>query len=327
MIVSSACMISNERFPKVLWFLSFIWVIMFGCFKEKRSDKAAERMQEFVVNISDYARIIDPDFIVIPQNGVELAFNGIDSNEGLNTTYMSSIDGLGVEELFYNGEYTPDQERLEMLDKLGDEKTILVAEYLANDANVSHALNENAAHDFLCFPRTNNNYHYQYIPEIVPNENANEIHALSEAQNYLYLISTDQFTSKEEMIEAVANTNYDLVILDLFFEESPLTCADLATLKVKANGAKRLVIAYMNIGSAENYRYYWKKGWGLRRPGWLKRKYDGYSDEYWVEFWNYQWQEIIYGNDDSYTKKVLDAGFDGVYLDNVEAYYFLYFRD
>ncbi|MBL0317621.1 MAG: hypothetical protein IPP69_18435 [Flavobacteriales bacterium] len=46
-----------------------------------------------------------------------------------------------------------------------------------------------------------------------------------------------------------------------------------------------------------------------------------------MKFWNKEWQEIIYGNDASYTKKILDAGFDGAYLDNVEAFYFLYFKD
>jgi cysteinyl-tRNA synthetase len=44
-----------------------------------------------------------------------------------------------------------------------------------------------------------------------------------------------------------------------------------------------------------------------------------------VKFWKDDWQEIIYGNEDSYIKKIIDAGFDGAYLDNVEAYYFLYF--
>jgi len=62
-------------------------------------------------------------------------------------------------------------------------------------------------------------------------------------------------------------------------------------------------------------------------PLFIKRKYEGYDDEYWVRFWKPEWHKIIYGNDDSYIKKILDAGFDGAYLDNVEAYYFLYFRD
>ncbi len=64
----------------------------------------------------------------------------------------------------------------------------------------------------------------------------------------------------------------------------------------------------------------------LHRPNWLKKAYDGYEDEIWVEFWNEDWQNIIYGKNDSYTRKIIDARFDGVYLDNVEAYYFLYYH-
>lgn len=30
--------------------------------------------------------------------------------------------------------------------------------------------------------------------------------------------------------------------------------------------------------------------------------------------------EIIYGNNNSYVKKILDAGFDGVYLDIIDAF-------
>ncbi|MCC6767464.1 MAG: hypothetical protein IT240_00340, partial [Bacteroidia bacterium] len=52
-----------------------ILLIATGCSKEKKSQKAAGKMQEFVIDISNYARSFDDDFIVIPQNGVELAFN------------------------------------------------------------------------------------------------------------------------------------------------------------------------------------------------------------------------------------------------------------
>ncbi|MDD3741560.1 MAG: endo alpha-1,4 polygalactosaminidase, partial [Bacteroidales bacterium] len=100
--------------------------------------------------------------------------------------------------------------------------------------------------------------------------------------------------------------------------------AEIQQLKTKANGGQRLVISYISIGSAENYRYYWKSDWKRNNPDWIKKKYDGYEDEFWVEFWNDEWQNIIYGNDSSYIKKIIDADFDGVYLDNVEAYYFLY---
>ena len=171
----------------------------------------------------------------------------------------------------------------------------MVAEFVSHDANVNDAIQRNLDEGFICFPRINSNYDYQLVPDSAIQENSKDILSLSDTKNYLYLISTDNFSSKQEM-------------------------------KTKANGGQRLVISYMNIGAAENYRYYWKSDWKLHHPKWLKKSYDGYEDEIWVEFWEGEWQEIIFGNNSSYTKKILDAGFDGVYLDNVEGYYFLYFE-
>ena len=48
------------------------------------------------------------------------------------------------------------------------------------------------------------------------------------------------------------------------------------------------------------------------------------ENEFYIQFWHPEWQKIIYCNDQSYLKQIVDAGFDGVYLDNDEAYYFLY---
>lgn len=311
-----------KQLPILLVLLS-----VFSCSKEKRSNKAAERMQDFVVNISNYARTYNPDFIIIPQNGVELAFNNSDPAEGQNASYISAIDGLGVEELFYNGIYTPDQERLSMLQQLKTSEKIMVSEFVTDNGSIADAISKNYNEGFICFPRTSSNYHYTQVPDSVIQPNTNDITQLSQAQNYLYLISTDNFSSKQGMINAIAATNYDIVLIDLFFNEEEWTSSEIGQLKNKANGGQRKVISYISIGSAEKFRYYWKKGWGLHHPLWLKRKYEGYDDEFWVKFWKKDWQDIIYGNDDSYMKKILNAGFDGAYLDNVEAYYFLYYKD
>lgn len=307
--------------------ISILIATLFSCSKEKRSDKAAEKMQDFVVNISNYARSYDSDFIIIPQNGIELAFNNIDPNEGQNSTYMSAINGFGVEELFYNGIYSLDNERLSMLQQLKVSKKIMVAEYVTDNNNISDAISKNYNEGFICFPRTSSNYHYSQIPDSVTHSNMSDIASLSSAQNHLYLISTDNYSSKQDMINAIVATNFDVVLIDLFFSGTEFTSSEVNQLKTKANGGKRLVISYINIGSAEKFRYYWKKGWGLHHPLWLKRKYDGYEDEFWVKFWKKDWQDIIYGNDNSYMKKILNAGFDGAYLDNVEAYYFLYYKN
>jgi len=312
---------------KTLPFL-LVFLLAAACSKEKRSEKASIKMQDFVIAISDYARSIDPDFIIIPQNGVELAFSNCDTTEGINPSYISSIDGVGVEALFYEGTLSSDDGRIGMAKLIkNSSKKILVADYVDSDATIANAIQQSESEGFICFPRTSNNYDYMYIPDSVINENATDINTLQDAQNYLYLINTDNFSSKQAMLDAITATNFDVVLIDLDFNEEALTFAEVNTLKTKANGGKRLVISYINIGAAENWRYYWKNKWNTVHPCWMKRKYDGYADERWVKYWDSSWKEIIYGNDDSYMKKILDAGFDGAYLDNVEAYYFLYYKD
>lgn len=297
---------------------------MTACNKDKKIDKAGPKMQAFIESISTYAREFKNDFIIIPQNGIELAFEDVNADNNLNTTFLLSIDGFGMEELFYNGSAVEEDGRLAMAQKVRATKPILVADYTNTSAGYDDAKMKNAAQNFLAFPRVENNYDYEYIPNTITEENANDVNTLADAKNYLYLISTGQYSSKSDFLAAIAATNFDVVIIDLFFDNEAFISSDLDLIRYKANGGKRLLISYMSIGSAEKYRYYWKKYWARQHPVWLKKRYEGYKDEYWVIFWNKNWQKIIYGNDESYTKKILNAGFDGTYLDNVEAYYFLY---
>lgn len=304
---------------------SFIVIcILFSCSKTKKEEAASIKMQDFVVNISKYARNFNPNFIIIPQNGIELAFNNLDINMGVNTSYLHAIDGLGIEELFYNGSYSLDNEKIEMLRQVEPLKKILVSEYIDDTSYYSDAQLKNTMENFTCFIRQKNNYYYNEIPTNLFNENNKDISKISDVKNFLYLINNKNFSSKDEMIQKLSKTNYDLLLIDLFFNDYQFSESDIKKLKIKKNGAKRIVIAYISIGSAEKYRYYWKKHWGLHHPIWCKRKYNGYPDEYWVKFWNKNWQEIIFNNEESYLKKIINSGFDGAYLDNVEAYYFNY---
>jgi cysteinyl-tRNA synthetase len=137
----------------------------------------------------------------------------------------------------------------------------------------------------------------------------------------LYLINPTNFASKASFISAVTATNYDLVIMDLFFTDGTVfTVSEIQQLKNKANGGKRLVISYMSIGEAENYRYYWQSSWNANKPAWLDAENPDWAGNFKVKYWNTDWQNIIYGNENSYLKKILDAGFDGVYLDIIDAF-------
>lgn len=308
---------------RLLLILSII-LLGFSACKKKKVSKAATKMQNFIIEIADYSRTFDSDFIIIPQNGAELLYTDGEEENGLNSNFISHINGYGMEELFYNGGYEKDDYRFNLLKNSGVKG--LIADYLDDNSNTTNAFNYASNENWISFPRTSDNYDYKNIPSTIFNENTDNITNLSQAKNYLYLISTNNYTSKADFLNAIQATNYDAIIIDAYFDESLLTATEINSLKTKANGSLRLVIAYMNVGAAEKYRYYWQSDWRKGKPNWLKKKYDGYDDEIWVEFWEQEWKNIIFGNNESYTKKLIDAQFDGAYLDNVEAFYFLYHR-
>ena len=130
----------------------------------------------------------------------------------------------------------------------------------------------------------------------------------------------NKFSSKDEFIKAVNGTDYDLVITDLFQNDTPFTAEETAKLKTKNNGASRLLICYMSIGEAEDYRYYWEKQWKHRRPSWLDKENSEWKGNYKVKYWDAEWKSIIFGSDDAYLDRILAAGFDGVYLDIIDAF-------
>ena len=302
-------------------------LLISACGKEKKTTKASVKMQEFIQEISQYTRSYNSSFILIPQNGEELIYNDLEEEKGLNQAFISSVNGWAIEELFYNGDPGVDDYRLAMCQKMVPTKVVLVADYLNSDSYESDARQQCINNGFLSFPRLTNNYDYKEIPSTPHDQNQNDVNVLSDAKNYLYLLSSSNYTDKQSYLNAIRNTNFDVVILDAFFEEELLSAAEVNSLKTKVDGGKRLVIAYISVGSAEKYRYYWKKNWGLHRPAWLKKKYDGYKDEIWVKYWHKDWKEIMYGNDDSYFKKIINSNFDGAFMDNVEAFYTLYHKD
>ncbi|MCX7697568.1 MAG: endo alpha-1,4 polygalactosaminidase [Bacteroidales bacterium] len=306
----------------------FLSIFFASCSKEKRSYRAGIKMKEWIKEISNYTKQKKPGFIIIPQNGIELATKELDANSELDMDYLNHIDALTVEELFYFNTFSPDSERLALLDRLVSHKKIIVSEMVSNYHDIPHAYQLNMQHGFIPFVRGPNNYMYEYIPDTIVQENNDNIESIQEVRNVLYYIGgSNKFTNKEDYLESIRQTNFDLVIIDLFFNDTPLNSDDIKALRHKKNGGKRLVIAYVSIGSAERYRYYWKNNWRLHHPCFIRKPYPGYPDEYYVKFWDNEWKEIIMGSENSYIDKIIQAGFDGAFLDNVEVYYYLYYDE
>ncbi len=293
-----------------------------------------ERMREFVQAIGAVAKEADPDFLIIPQNGEELLTAGGSPDGEPSATYLESIDGLGREDVFYGysgyGEATPPSLQAVMvalLDLAEDNGVqVMVTDYVSVQQGVDDSYARNADQGYISFAAATGDIGFDAVPTYPSdpfNENTDDVFSLDEAENFLYLIDPTRFDSKEDFLTTVRNTNYDLVLIDLFFDGTePLTRAEVEGLKQKANGGSHLVIAYLNIGAAEDYRYYWQQEWRQGDPSWLAGAYEGFPDELFVEYWNPEWQGIIFLDQDSYLQRVLDAGFDGAYLDNILAFEF-----
>jgi cysteinyl-tRNA synthetase len=76
----------------------------------------------------------------------------------------------------------------------------------------------------------------------------------------------------------------------------------------------------LSIGEAEDYRYYWQTDWRTGNPSWIAEENPDWEGNYKVKYWEPEWQDIIYGNNNSYLIRILGAGFDGVYLDIIDAF-------
>ena len=288
-------------------------------------------MRNFVQKISTYAKSINPDFLIIPQNGQELMTLDGTSGGTLANDYLTAIDGVGREDLFYgyhNDDIkTPDKE-IEYMTGFLDLAMInnivpLVIDYCDSTENISDSYSKNSSKGYVSFTTERE---LDIIPSILYSENSNDIDTLKNAKNFLFLLNTHKFDSKSDFLNSISKTNYDVIIIDLYYEGDMLLLASqINKLKTKQNGGKRLVIAYLSIGEAEDYRYYWKNKWDWNPPVWIEKENPEWRGNYKVRYWIPEWQNIIFGNNNSYIKNILDSGFDGVYLDLIDA--FEYFEE
>jgi cysteinyl-tRNA synthetase len=122
---------------------------------------------------------------------------------------------------------------------------------------------------------------------------------------------------------AIAAAPHDLVVIDYSRDGSAagaFSPAEVALMQRRPDGGRRQVLAYLSIGEAESYRYYWQKGWGRAKPGWLIAENPDWEGNYAVCFWEPAWQRIICGEPGAYLDRLIAAGYDGVYLDKCDVH-------
>lgn len=98
--------------------------------------------------------------------------------------------------------------------------------------------------------------------------------------------------------------------------------AQLSQSELKAlQGQGKKILSYLSIGEAEEYRDYWKQEWKPGNPTFLDKENPEWKGNYKVHYWENEWKNIIFEK----VKQIQDAGYDGVYLDIIDAYE--YYKD
>ena len=131
----------------------------------------------------------------------------------------------------------------------------------------------------------------------------------------------------------LTDSTYDLIVLDapVLNQSPPGTFTSDLVSRVKASwgagGKGKLALAYLNMGQAESWRFYWTKSWqpptktGPGEPDFiLAADPDGWADNYMVAYWDTRWRQLLFEGKDSMLERVIAAGFDGIYMDWVEGY-------
>lgn len=289
-----------------------------------------EEMRSLVEEISTTARQSDPDFIVIPQNGLSLLSTDGETSGASASGYIAAISGVSQEDVNYGYEKdnvaTPSADQAELHGWLDYAKaqglTAMVTDYCSDAANISDSYAINDGRGYVGYAADDRDLkRISSLPSPIHHENDSDITRLDQIRNYVYLINPEAFATKQAYINAVTATNYDLLLMDLFFNDgSMFTAAEVEALRAKANGGRRLIVSYMSIGEAEDYRYYWDQDWKFKNPEWLRRENKSWKGNYKVWYWHPEWKSIIHSGTDSYLSRIVTAGYDGVFLDIIDAF-------
>ncbi len=144
-----------------------------------------------------------------------------------------------------------------------------------------------------------------------------------------------QDVDEDGAVDALIDSMYDLLVLEPTRSDRDSSDFDTAGMvntlhaSPSANFESKLVIAYIDIGQAEDWRWYWNDSWiaptetSRGEPDFLlSLDPDGWEGDYPVAYWYDEWKDILLYDEESSIQQIIDDGFDGIYMDWIEAYDF-----
>ncbi len=293
-------------------------------------------MREMIEDLAVYAEKRDPNFIVATRPGFDLltwsrrefdlaeiqrdplAIIPDDAIMRVGTPmrrYIQSIDGFILNGQFCAPLRVPAADLTAMLKQGLKGMTI---EHCRTPGEATTALQTAVRMGVVSHIDLDDTDDFARMPTRRPSpENPRNVETLLGARNMVMLLDSRNYETREEWLAAMARTNYDVVVTDPFYKGNrSLTKDEVHLLKFKEMGARRLVLARLSIGYAEDERAYWQREWRIGAPTWIQALGPDRAGQYVVEYWNPAWKAVV----GRYFAGIMDLGFDGIVLDGVEAY-------
>ncbi|MHC4937494.1 MAG: MJ1477/TM1410 family putative glycoside hydrolase [Planctomycetota bacterium] len=120
--------------------------------------------------------------------------------------------------------------------------------------------------------------------------------------------------------DALATSGYDLIVTDYSSDGSDAgayTAAEIAG--IQDAGAR--ILGYLPVGELSDFRFYWKPKWRVGRPNFIGSENENWPGAYRAKYWKKGfWDKVVRPHLD----RILDSGFDGVFLDTIDSYWYWY---
>ena len=113
----------------------------------------------------------------------------------------------------------------------------------------------------------------------------------------------------------IAESGFDLVVIDYSRDGSDETAYKREEIE-ELKKAGVIPVAYISIGEAEDYRFYWNESWMENPPEWLGPENPEWEGNFAVKYWSDEWKRIVF----AYLDRIIERGFSGVYLDKVDEF-------
>ncbi len=299
-------------------------------------------MRNNLLMLMDYARSHNPNFQIIAHEGQDLlaksrweydleGYNQVRRKEiGAKDTYFLIDNKIARN---HPAEGTPAYRYLHGINAVtlnnfycgnGQENDLTINHNLglisidkcSNEQMLSQAIMRSILDNKIIYGFTNLKNAFKDIKsQPMINDSATNIEQVSQAKNITFLLNDKYYNSKEDILNEIAQSNYDIVVINpLFHYSQPFSVEDINRIKQKKNGARRLIIAMINVSEASPTDYFWNPRWKLNNPSWLVRQSFVNPNSYITRYWDEEWKKIL----SHHFKDIVATGYDGVFFTGIE---------